>query len=48
MDAQTLIVIAIAALAAFYLARRLWRNAQGEGDGACDKCTPIKDAKRGR
>ena len=35
---QYLIVAFIVAAAAFYVARRLFRDAQGHSDGACDKC----------
>jgi hypothetical protein len=52
MNGQTLIVLAIIAAAAFYLVRRLARNAQGHPDGACDKCgdggMSQSDAKEGR
>lgn len=38
MNVQQLLVFALVALAAVYLARRLWREARGMGNGDCSGC----------
>jgi hypothetical protein len=43
---QNIIVFAVIAAAAFYLARRMARSAQGHSDGACGKCA-CGDKKSG-
>jgi hypothetical protein len=47
MNLQTIIAIIIVLAAAFYVGRKLWRSAKGEGDGACEKCGPM-DGKKGK
>lgn len=38
MDFQQIATLFLVAIAAFFLARRLWRQAQGKGDGECGGC----------
>ena len=52
MDFQQIAALAIVMVAAFFLARRLWREAQGKGDGECRGCggacgKPAHSAKNG-
>lgn len=35
---QTLIVLGIVGVAAFYLGLKIYRSVKGEGTGACEKC----------
>lgn len=45
MNLQAVIAIVIVLAAAFYIGRKLWRSAQGKGDGACEKCEPMEGKK---
>jgi len=45
---ETLIVIAIVALAGLWLGRRIWRRAAGRGQSPCGNCPGCKPAGSSR